>query len=295
MLARKDINEENKIIIAKSLEGDTKKKRTNKPSKFITNDDFCPNCGLRLKNMPEDENNFWTEIFQRELSDSDDPNAMMAMGDRMGKPGVLLFRGWGLESRIGSAAQAQMASIRTDIDAARKKLEPSYPFVHGVKDVEKTGDLPLAHPRQPGESRRPGSRATSSAFSRRTSRSPSTRAAAVWNWPTLIVKQPIAMRVIVNRIWKGHFGTGIVDTPSNFGVTGERPDQSRAARIPGQQLRQERHVDQEAAPRDHAELGLSAQHGQTIPTPSPRTPATASTGASTASGSTPSSFATPSC
>ena len=38
-----------------------------------------------------------------------------------------------------------------------------------------------------------------------------------------ILKQPIAMRVIVNRIWKGHFGTGIVDTPSNFGITGERP------------------------------------------------------------------------
>jgi hypothetical protein len=31
------------------------------------------------------------------------------------------------------------------------------------------------------------------------------------------------MRVIVNRIWKGHFGTGIVDTPSNFGFNGERP------------------------------------------------------------------------
>jgi hypothetical protein len=29
--------------------------------------------------------------------------------------------------------------------------------------------------------------------------------------------------VIVNRIWKGHFGTGIVETPSNFGLTGERP------------------------------------------------------------------------
>ncbi len=39
----------------------------------------------------------------------------------------------------------------------------------------------------------------------------------------LIVKQPIAMRVIVNRIWKEHFGTGIVDTPSNFGFGGERP------------------------------------------------------------------------
>jgi hypothetical protein len=39
----------------------------------------------------------------------------------------------------------------------------------------------------------------------------------------MIVKQPIAMRVIVNRIWKADFGTGIVDTPSNFGFGGERP------------------------------------------------------------------------
>jgi hypothetical protein len=38
-----------------------------------------------------------------------------------------------------------------------------------------------------------------------------------------IVKQPITMRVIVNRVWRAHMGTGIVDTPSNFGVTGERP------------------------------------------------------------------------
>src|SRR6201999_7969 len=87
MLARRDLTEENDIIMAKSLEGTTKKKRANKPNEFITNDDFCPNCGLRLKNMPEDENNFWTEVFQRELRDADDPAAMMAAGGRGGKPG----------------------------------------------------------------------------------------------------------------------------------------------------------------------------------------------------------------
>src|SRR5262249_15914416 len=38
-----------------------------------------------------------------------------------------------------------------------------------------------------------------------------------------ILRQPITTRVIVNRIWKGHFGTGIVNTPSNFGKLGERP------------------------------------------------------------------------
>jgi hypothetical protein len=31
------------------------------------------------------------------------------------------------------------------------------------------------------------------------------------------------MRVIVNRIWKWQFGTGLVNSPSNFGKLGERP------------------------------------------------------------------------
>lgn len=38
-----------------------------------------------------------------------------------------------------------------------------------------------------------------------------------------IVKQPISMRVIVNRLWKGHFGAGIVDTPSNFSLAENAP------------------------------------------------------------------------
>ena len=34
---------------------------------------------------------------------------------------------------------------------------------------------------------------------------------------------PLTARVIVNRIWKHHFGRGIVDTPSEFGVMGDAP------------------------------------------------------------------------
>lgn len=34
---------------------------------------------------------------------------------------------------------------------------------------------------------------------------------------------PLTARVIVNRIWHYHFGTGIVDTPSDFGINGGRP------------------------------------------------------------------------
>ncbi len=34
---------------------------------------------------------------------------------------------------------------------------------------------------------------------------------------------PLTARVMVNRLWQGHFGQGIVRTPSNFGKLGERP------------------------------------------------------------------------
>src|SRR5688572_15882231 len=36
-------------------------------------------------------------------------------------------------------------------------------------------------------------------------------------------RNPLAARVMVNRIWHHHFGRGLVATPSDFGANGERP------------------------------------------------------------------------
>ena len=42
------------------------------------------------------------------------------------------------------------------------------------------------------------------------------------NW-IASASHPLTARVMVNRIWQGHFGEGLVRTPDNFGRLGERP------------------------------------------------------------------------
>jgi cytochrome c553 len=218
MLTHREIQEQNEIIAAKALPGTEKKKRANKPNEFVTNDDFCPGCGLELKSMPFEETSFWTELFLREL-DGADPDVQP--GART-KPGLFLFRGWGLEHRLGADVQAVMARVRTDIDAERKKLEPHYPYLHGVADNEHPVNQPLAIR---GSAYNPGPEIPRHFLSVLSPGDPKafTKGSGRLELADAILAQPVAMRVIVNRIWKQHFGTGIVDTPSNFGIMGERP------------------------------------------------------------------------
>ena len=48
------------------------------------------------------------------------------------------------------------------------------------------------------------------------------RRTALANW-IASKENPLTARVMVNRIWQYHFGTGIVDTPSDFGTNGVPP------------------------------------------------------------------------
>ena len=48
------------------------------------------------------------------------------------------------------------------------------------------------------------------------------RRTALANWITH-PDNPLTARVIVNRIWQGHFGRGLAATPNNFGATGQKP------------------------------------------------------------------------
>lgn len=217
MFERREMKEENEIIVAKSLPGTKKKERANKPNEFITNDDFCPGCGLELKTLPLERMNLWTDVFQRDLNGEDPMQNFRNM-----TPGLLVFRGWSLERQLSPSKRAYLDALRTDIEAARKALPPHYPYLHGVKDADQIVDIPVSlrgSPYNLGEMQKRHflsilTDGRPEAFEHGSGRMELAQA---------IVRQPIAMRVYVNRIWKAHFGTGIVDTPSNFGFAGERP------------------------------------------------------------------------
>jgi mono/diheme cytochrome c family protein len=218
MFEKKDVKEQNEIIAAKALPGTKKKEPGKLPSDFVTNDDFCPGCGLELKSLTVERNSLWIDAFQRDLQDGFDPAQMY---DKV-KPGLFMFRGWGLERQLSADRRRYIDGLRADIQAARKAQPPKYPFVHGVGDVEKPVNLKVSRRGSPYNLGEEAPRRFLAVLSDG-DRAPFEKGSGRLELADAILRQPIAMRVIVNRIWKGHFGTGIVDTPSNFGVAGERP------------------------------------------------------------------------
>ncbi len=217
MFERKEIKDENDILIAKALPGTKKKEALFKPGDFVTNDDFCPGCGVEMKSMTSDRNNLWMDVFQRDL-DGSDPVLMF----QRFKPGLLAFRGWGLERQLSAERRAYLTALREDIAEMRKSMPAEYPYAHGVADVDK---LSVMQVNVRGNPFNLGAAAPSGFLQVLAKDEPPrfNKGSGREELADAIVQQPIAARVIVNRVWKWHFGTGLVNTPSNFGMVGERP------------------------------------------------------------------------
>jgi mono/diheme cytochrome c family protein len=217
MFEQKDAEEENEIIRAKALPGTKKKKEANLPNEFITNDDFCPGCGLELKSLPTEKMQFWTDVFVRDLEDGVEPFLQEYV-----KPGLLAFRGWGLERFLSAERRRHVADLRADIKAMKKALPPQFTYVHGVQDAAKPENLKIAVRGNPMKLGDEVPRRFLTVLSE-TEPAPFTKGSGRLELADIIAKHPLTARVMVNRIWKWHFGTGIVDSPSNFGSNGERP------------------------------------------------------------------------
>jgi hypothetical protein len=216
MFERREMKKENEVIVAKALPGTKKKIRNGKPNEFVTNDDFCPGCGLELKTLPLDKMNLWTDVFAFDLESL---SLMFQYADM--KSALLSFRGWGLERQLSAEKRAYIEGLRDEIKKLKESMPPEYPYAHGVEDLEKPVNLKVSLRGSPYNLGDEAPRHFLSVLSEKPL--PLDQGSGRMQLAEDIVKQPIATRVFVNRIWKAHFGTGIVDSPSNFGQVGRRP------------------------------------------------------------------------
>jgi cytochrome c553 len=209
--AKRTIDEKNAKIIAKG----TPLEFT--PSVILPNKikNFFDEPQLDLLSLTPDRLNLWTDVFYRDLSaaESMDPEKL--------RPGLLVFKEHSLDRQIPPEWAAHMAWIQAEVKRMQEEV-PQFPFVAGVIDLEKPRDIRL-HIR--GNAYNLGDPVPSRFLEVLSDGDPKpfTKGSGRVELAESIVKSPITARVIVNRVWKWHFGTGIVNTPSNFGMAGERP------------------------------------------------------------------------
>jgi mono/diheme cytochrome c family protein len=210
-IAQKAIKEQNDVIKAKA---DVKKrsKRDALPNEFETDDQFCPGCNLELKTLPTEQASLWVDLFMRALSSDEEKP----------EPGLFVFRGWGLKRRLSAEWREYVTSLEHQIEGLKKSLDPQYPFVHGISDKPKPVNIAVnlrGNPHTLGDEvpRR------FLAVLTPPDAQPFMKGSGRLELADEIVNNPLAVRVFVNRVWKWHFGSGIVGTPDNFGVAGERP------------------------------------------------------------------------
>jgi len=118
--------------------------------------------------------------------------------------------------------KAHLDRMRAELQALKRALPPHYPFLHAVKDSDKPAN---AHVHIRGDEKNLGEEVPRRFLSVLCDREPAAfaKGSGRLELAEAIVKQPLAARVIVNRVWQWHFGQGIVRSPSNFGQIGERP------------------------------------------------------------------------
>jgi cytochrome c553 len=140
------------------------------------------------------------------------------------KDGIFEFKGKNLLRFLTADEKTKLDSMQAEIATLTRAMPKEYPYVMGLKDEEKPQNTKLnirGNAHALGEEVPRGF----PAILAKTEGDPMAfqHGSGRMELADAIVSHPLSARVMVNRIWQHHFGRGIVDTPSNFGVAGERP------------------------------------------------------------------------
>ncbi len=174
---------------------------------------------IDLKSLDREDTLLWRDVFERDVPEATAEDAEESDKPR---PGLLKLTDGALERRLPADLRLHADKLKADIEAFKKAMPPRYPEAFGIAEAAQPSDLKVfvrGNPYAFGDNAPRGSVSILNAGTPTLFTEGSGRLALAEE----IVRQPIAMRVIVNRVWDWHMGRGIVNTPSNFGMAGDRP------------------------------------------------------------------------
>ncbi|MGH7488691.1 MAG: DUF1553 domain-containing protein, partial [bacterium] len=157
------------------------------------------------------EKRFYTEVTTNGTEETPRPNGPFALPEN--EP----------EKIFSDAARTRFAALKQEQEELKKSGPPEIPFACGVAEG-KIIDQPVflrGNPESKGEIV-PKRFPEVLAGEQQPAITHGSGRLELAEW-LADPKNPLPARVMANRIWQWHFGEGIVRTPSNFGMAGERP------------------------------------------------------------------------
>jgi mono/diheme cytochrome c family protein len=185
---------------------------------------------LAEKKRVDDENHIRLGLHpsRDDLSKADlislERNRFVLWEDLFGDSGVFHYGDGKIDRFLSGAWKEHLDLLHAQLTDLKKNLPSPYPFLHAVKELAKPTEQRVwirGDQDNPGDPAPPHflsilSAADPPAFQPGPARLQLAEAIAS-------PANPLTARVIVNRVWRQHFGQGIVRTPSNFGTQGDPP------------------------------------------------------------------------
>jgi len=200
LAAKKALDEENRDIVAQAkLTAVPVQRKIVLPFGYRSEEDFNPGADVPTKSLPYEEFQLCNRFTSTPTS-------------------LLRFRGGELDGWLGGVHLAHLQQLRQTKAQLEKNAPREYPYLHAMAEGE-AWDLHLDLRGNPHEHGDVVPRAFPTLLGGGSLREGSGRLALAYK----VTAHPLAARVAVNRIWRNLFGSGLVRTPSNFGVVGDRP------------------------------------------------------------------------
>ncbi len=156
----------------------------------------------------------WLDVVQGEPGSPDYPK----------KEAVFEYAPEKLQRFLSDERKAKLDSMKAELAVLAQSLPPEHPYLMGLTDNPTPTNLKLhlrGSPHALGEEVPRGLPAILAGTGGEPK--PFRAGSGRLELAESIAAHPLTARVIANRVWMHHFGRGIVASPSNFGVTGERP------------------------------------------------------------------------